>query len=211
MKTMHLSLVAVAGATFIASAASADFTGISFADATAEVDAIANQSIPAGHTVWRVYANFDDPGDAFLNVTVDWTFDANLFQDPFGGDGPPNPAFYPVFANIASDSYVTHGVSQQPIDNLGFDPDFAWSPNGVTGGWFDSNPVSQTLPVNGQILIAQLTLPSAAVGGGAVTIFYEDAQIPGTATQGDGVLEIPSPGALALLGLAGLAGRRRRG
>ena len=37
------------------------------------------------------------------------------------------------------------------------------------------------------------------------------AQNPGTATQGDGVLEIPSPGALALLGLAGLAGRRRRG
>jgi MYXO-CTERM domain-containing protein len=118
---------------------------------------------------------------------------------------------FPGFENLAADTFVTHGVAQQPIDNLGFDPDFEMLPNGIIGGWFDSNPITPTLPDrNGQILIMQLTVPSSATCLGIGTIFYEDSQIPGTATPGDGLICWPSPGALPLIALAALRASRRR-
>jgi hypothetical protein len=192
----------------------ADFAGISFSDATAIVEAIPNQEVPDGYVVFRFFANFNDPLDAFLNVSVVMSFTHDLYQNPFGGDGPPNPALFsvPGFENLAADSFVTHGVSQQPIDNLGFDPDFQMLPDGIVGGWFDSNPLTPTLPdANGQILLAQLTLPEggATTGLFAGTIFYEDPQIPGTATQGE--WNIPAaPGALPLLALVAVRRSRRR-
>ena len=213
MKTMHLSLVAVASATFIASAASADFTGWTFEDASAAVAALPNQSIPAGHIPYRIYANFDNPADVLLNVSVDWSFDSPLFQSAFGTNGPPNPALYGLVSDLAADSYVTIDGSESPND-VGFDPDFqanGFSATGVLGGWFDSNPPTPaTAGADGRVMVAQLTLPTAAIGGGPGSAFYQDGG-QGSAVQGDGELVIPSPGALALLGLAGLAGRRRRG
>ena len=44
----------------------------------------------------------------------------------------------------------------------------------------------------------------------SLTIGFNDG-VPGTAVQfGSGNFSLPAPGAMALLGLAGLAGRRRR-
>ena len=44
----------------------------------------------------------------------------------------------------------------------------------------------------------------------SLTIGYNDG-VPGSAVQfGNGTFSLPTPGAVALLGLAGLAGRRRR-
>ena len=43
-----------------------------------------------------------------------------------------------------------------------------------------------------------------------LTVGYNDG-VPGSAVQfGTGTFSLPAPGAVALLGLAGLAGRRRR-
>jgi hypothetical protein len=74
------------------------------------------------------------------------------------------------------------------------------------GGWFDFDP--GTVENGGEILIAQFTI---ADGAGPVVFTGTVDYTPGG--EGDFVSEaffIPAPGAAALLGLAGLAGTRRR-
>ena len=83
---------------------------------------------------------------------------------------------------------------------------FIWENN---GGYFDSDPGSGAFDTGSGILIAQLTVASG-----------EDITFGGTASFNSAagelsfasfsVTTVPAPGALALLGLAGL-GRRRRG
>ena len=96
--------------------------------------------------------------------------------------------------NTGADGSVVNGSS------------FTWENN---GGYFDSDPGSGAFDSGSGILVAQLTVASG-----------EDITFGGTASYnseaGDltfasfSVTTVPAPGALALLGLAGL-GRRRRG
>ena len=83
---------------------------------------------------------------------------------------------------------------------------FTWEDN---GGYFDSDPGSGAFDSGSGILIAQLTVASGEdVTFGGTASFNSDT---GDLSFGEfSVTTVPAPGALALIGLAGL-GRRRRG
>ena len=94
-------------------------------------------------------------------------------------------------------------------------------PNNGTLGWFNSNPPN----LQGRVGTAPNTATDVRTGefvlsagksarAMALTVGYNDS-VPGAAVQfGTNTFDlgvIPAPGAVALLDLAGLAGRRRRG
>jgi hypothetical protein len=217
MKIKALSLVAgIAGSLVMAAPSNAAFDEVIAVDETAIQNAALPGSVAAGRTLWRIYATFTSPLDVVTNIGhANWTFTSGLYQDAFGGDGPPNPALFVPFPTVAGDSYVTIDALTQPSDT-GFDPDWSapgggfTTPNSVIGGWFDSNPATPAAAgADGRVLIAQLNLAAGATGGGPLEVFWlADGQ--GNAILGTANLVIPAPGTLALLGLAGLAGRRRR-
>jgi hypothetical protein len=179
-------LLASLTALMLAFPISADFVTLSFEDANDEIMALPGQIVPSGYTVWRVYAVFDNPKDALFIVEFNGSesiFSGLLFQDPFNGDGPPNPAAYDLSPTVASDSFVTVGTSESPSD-VTFAPDFEFTPNGIGGTWFDGNPLTPATPgPDGGVLIAQLTLPIDAVGELCGSIWFEDADNPGTVSK----------------------------
>ena len=91
--------------------------------------------------------------------------------------------------------------------------------NNGTMGWFNSSPpnlqgrVGVAPNTATDVLIGQFVIDrNAFAGNWSLTLGYNDG-IPGSAVQfatASFAFCIPAPGALALLGLAGLAGRRRR-
>lgn len=207
------------GSLILASAASADFTGWS-----SEIKGTASAAGDIGFWVVNIYGDFTNSGDRLLSVIgADYNSagDQGLYHNPFSTGLEPNPLFFPVDPNLQWDSFVTIGhkttVVGQPT--TAFDPDGEWSPvtGGFTGGYFIPGDAPQGLAGDSlKVLIAQLTIQnpdaSAAVGGTA-TVAWEGGGIAGGGTQFteiDFLVSIPAPGALALLGLAGLAGTRRR-
>ena len=107
-----------------------------------------------------------------------------------------NTSFSPEFLGQEGMESVILGSHFEQLDN---------------GGYFDLNPGTEELPdENMQIMIAQFTL---ALGKGQQATYEGTANYNiggGELTAGAWSVIIPSPGALALLGLAGLAGGRRR-
>jgi hypothetical protein len=216
-----------------ASSAHAGFVGWDMrvdADATANAQGVAGL---AGATVYRMYAVFDDADNVVVNVfnaNFSTTNGGTLFQSgpPFGGNVAPNSGFFGFDATLRYDSFVTIGEES----NLGStsvitDPDFAWAAGGVAaGGWANSSPPNLlgASVQNGSVwetLVGQFTV----LGG--------TREIPGPTTNADGNWNglagitfnkgigtttvqlaeqgfIPTPGAMALFGIAGLTASRRR-
>lgn len=165
-------------------------------------------------------------GDDVSPMTIS-TDDPNGFYNGIElgqGSGPPNSALFVAYPTLQWDSW---GDIQMSPD-LAFTPGF---PNiyQVGGGgniidndnlaWYDNNPDTPEVEVNGRIRIAQLTWTYDAGPQPSydaffkVSVQYGDASYERYVEFEDGgfqVLGLPSPGALALLGLAGLIGRRRR-
>ena len=136
-------------------------------------------------------------------------------------------------ANRPFDSYLTVGGQASGTNTSNADPSWvtggnadarSWTrpdlPNNGTLGWFNSNPPN----LQGRVGTAPNTATDVRVGQFVLsaghtartmtlTVGYNDG-VPGTAVQfGTSTFDlgvIPAPGAVALLGLAGLAGRRRR-
>ena len=209
MKTKLLTSAGV-GALMFTGFASADYQGIS-----AELHA---QS--AFGDTYRIYVDLDSGdrldavyGSSDNNLTLGST--SELYQNNFGGNTSLNinPALLAVFSSLAYDSWVTIGaetdtgnaLSIQSV-NFGGDP-FASTDN---GSWYVTPDDAQGEEVGGRVLIAQLTI----AGGGSVEDLYGNLNFQGKLADGSnwGAVDqwIPAPGALALLGLAGIAGRRRR-
>ena len=119
-----------------------------------------------------------------------------------------------MFSSLAYDSWVTIGsetdtgnaLSIQSV-NFGSGGNFADTAN---GSWYVTPDDAQGEEVGGRVLIAQLTI----AGGGSADDLYGNLNFQGKLADGTnwGAVDqwIPAPGALALLGLAGIAGRRRR-
>jgi hypothetical protein len=172
-----------------------------------------------------------EPGTSLVAVFGDDTSPMNIWtEDPAGffnaqelgqGNGPSNPALWAAFPSLQWDSY---GDIQGSPD-LGFSPGF---PNVFAAGggdnvnensdlaWYDGDPGTPEYEVDGRILIGQLTI---SYGAGAydynaifmVSVQYGDASQERYIEFDHGTYYVfPSPGALTLLGLAGLIGRRRR-
>ena len=210
MKTKIIASAGV-GALLLTGIASADYQGIS-----AELHA---QS--AFGDTYRLYVDLDTGdrldavyGSSENNLVLGSSSD--LYENNFGGNTSLNinPALLAVFSSLAYDSWVTIGsetdtgnaLSIQSV-NFGSGGNFADTDN---GSWYVTPDDAQGEEVGGRVLIAQLTI----AGGGSADELYGNLNFQGKLADGTnwGAVNewIPAPGALALLGLAGIAGRRRR-
>ena len=208
------ALAFAAGALALTGAANADFLGASYENLG---------DLGAGVDTYRVYIDFSSPTDQLLAVSGNAGVSALYFNSldgdalrnsmgPFGGTSFEDTPFPGI---EAWDSWVTINSDTGPVDAQ-FSPGFLGGDgsssviNGTSfsqadnGGWFDSNPGT---PETGEsILIAQFTVANFEFGGTA------DWQSTGSGATSSAfyVNTVPAPGALALLGLAGVAARRRR-
>ena len=207
-----------ATALLITGAASADFCGFEGTVSTNDY----------GNAVVRAYALFESPESVVLNV-----FEANATDNCYihsdaqigaGGTWDPTASLdIPGFADPTNDSYVTIGSDNiGPTAGIGFDGNTPFALGcyfPVDAGWY-ANPPSPggQSEDNGQgkfaVLVAQFVLDGVFEQDDVFTFSASIGYSQGVGTEvmfSDGSFTIPTPGALALLGLGGLATRRRRG
>jgi hypothetical protein len=221
---MKLSVLAAGGSLAISSFASATFTGYS---------CIREQF---GSLVrYQVFGNFSGPTDTVLNAFHFSRLSGSAqfhHTDALTGGvdsttvGTWNPQF--VLSPIDLDSYVCigGGVGFASGNSTAADPDWGAAGfntaqpifgNGDTSGpgWFNQNPpnLQGRVNANGQVKLLQYVIAAADESLGGVyrlKLGYNDG-IPGSSVQfADSTFPLPTPSAIALLGLAGLASRRRR-
>jgi MYXO-CTERM domain-containing protein len=170
-------------------------------------------NLDAGARVDAVYGN----AQGTLEVSVDG---GSMYHNANGGPTSKeiNSNFFGFVPSMEWDSYVSIGALYQdgnPFDsnnlnNIGVDW-AAWEGGGdlVTdnGSWFVTPDDAQGGEVNGQVFIGQFTIDAGTIVG-QVNLQGKDAD--GNTWNEVGASWVPAPGALALLGLAGVAGRRRR-
>ena len=175
-----------------------------------------------GNNVVKMYAEFDDAQNVLLNlfdVTIDGDFIHSDVQIGAGGTWNPTASLdIPGFSDSENDSYVTAGYgvgAEAALNGTALDPNFL-NGNGGLGstiptdaGWYNGNPgfnVTGTRILIGQFVYAD-GLDFAFTG----KIGYKESDASSEVGFGEGTWAVPSPGALALLGLSALVARRRRG
>ena len=156
-------------------------------------------------------------------------YNSGVLQTAFGTWNPSQSGS--VTLNRPYDSFLTIGGQATPTNTTNADPSWvsggnadsrSWNrpdlPTNGTIGWFNSNPPNLqgrvgTAPNTatdvriGQFVVAQ---SDASLRTYTLTLGYNDG-VAGSAVQfATSTFSLPTPGAVALLGLAGLAGRRRR-
>lgn len=252
-----MSIVAVgAGVAVSAQCASAAFLGLEIR----EDKDLSFPGLPAGARVFNFYAKFDGPGGpqgtpGFVNRVLNVgqanstagfgpTGGATFFQTgaPTGGDTAPNSGLFGVDPSLRYDTYVSIGRKTSDAMSPGTGPYtsavdavFAFTPDFVRGGWFNSNPMNgqgEAVAVGPDFLtfLGQFTVLGFNGSGPAGTILTPTRTFSnvfnGTLTvfrQGDigggeppavgfTVLLIPAPAGAPLLGVGALVvlPRRRR-
>jgi hypothetical protein len=197
----------------VAAAANANVTGL-------EVE---YGGLVGNRHVWNVFAVTTNAQNVMLNVighTVTAGSMAGVQHNDFGG-GTWNPLLTITPEQIANDSFVT--VTGTPGSGTNLDPSFTGGGAGAvipTGaGWLTANPGTNIFFTGGRIKIMQVageTYSNTAGGAfytGRLSVGYKlnsSSTTPLVAENLTYTIGVPAPGALALLGLAGLAGRRRR-
>jgi len=224
MKMKTLSMLAGVSAPLIATAsAPAGFLGITAVSKPNEFGLI---------TV-NVYANFDRPGEDFMQAVAGTELapmliqvqDGVFYNHVLGTDVAPLTALIAVFPEVAFDTFVTIGVKAvgangQPNDLMTITPDF---PTGITGtslsttlsGWAITPGSGADDPFNadyfagnGSVLIGQFsTADGTGIGGTFLIQYISNGRNEQSVVS---FFAVPTPGALALLGVAGLVGTRRR-
>lgn len=227
---MKIGTFGLIGAAALASAANAEFLGW-------ETELI---TLVNGHTIMNVYAKFDNSGDRVVNVydAAITTNTAGGFYQSAGQpywqvSGTQNKM-------TSDDSYVCIGTNPNGNGNpsgsiTAGDPSFVnynaesgtttydfsvIEGSGTGAGWYNNNPGNTWGFANtgdNRVLVAHFVATSAQ-GADAVnwnaTLTITKAGFTGSFTRGAGqntfAWIIPGPGAMAFLGLAGLASRRRR-
>ena len=208
-------------ASTLVSAATASFTGYS----------VERVITAAGNTRYSVYANWSASNLVMLNafsfVNVSGNMNAR-HQDSFTADGEVGTwqAGAAVSAtDRVEDSWVTaSGSATSSGWGSALDPGFT---NGGTvqdvnagAGWYDATPGTANNILAGgsqggyRMLLMQVVRTGDDTGQSSTHSMQLAWKVAGTTTAlfGNGAftLGVPAPGAMALLGLAGLAGRRRR-
>jgi len=221
MNIKTLSLTIVAGS-LLATTAMADYTGLSY-DIVEQV----GDGAQAGTWTARIFADFENSvdrldavfGNADNMLSVDST--GGFFQSAFGDAVSTgiNPAFYPLAPDLVYDSWVTIGLEDM-IDNAMLNIGIDFAPFEAGGGISSDNGTWFVTPDDAQgaagadlrVMVGQFTMVGlgSAVHG---TLNFQGKDSAGETYQVTGqdfYFELPAPGALALLGLAGIASRRRR-
>ena len=228
--TTSIATLAAAGLT---AAAAADITGAYVVEYSVTAADFDGSDVTVN--VQDLYLSSDDTADTALNV-----YDVNLvaggqvnyFQSFTGAGWLPTNLGSPfdTAALRQADSFVTIGGFEQGVAapeqapgagaGTGLDPNFggngAAAP-GADAGWYNGSPPS----LNGQVGSVEGSALGVIVGRFATVAQYDlvNSTLEVTWNQGLGtpgqqagftVVPAPAPGALALLGLAGMAGRRRR-
>ena len=216
MNIKTLSMTIAAGSLF-ATGAMADYAGLS-------------QEISYnGNGAWtsRIYVNFTAAtdeldavfGDAENSLSID--ADGNFYQNAFGGatSNDINPALYDAFPSLMNDSWVTIGLEDNVGNNMlniGIDwTDFAagGAISSDNGTWFATPDDPQVLAgADLRVLVGQFTMIDAGAHVyGVLNIQGKEGDFV-TFQVRDIVFQypIPAPGAIALLGLAGILSHRRR-
>ena len=216
MNNTTLSL-AIVTTSLIAGTAMADYVGLNY-DATDNGD---------GTWTARIFAEFTAATDELDAVYGDTqnslliTTTSSFYQNPFGGPTSLsiNPALYPAFPSLIYDSWVTIGLEDQvgnALLNIGID----WVAFEAGGDISTNNGSWFATPADAQVLAG----PGLRVMIGQFTMFGLESHVSGVLNlQGKvGNFEtfqahqqffdyaLPAPGAIALLGIAGIVGRRRR-
>ena len=216
--TSIFALAAGMGSLVLASTATADVS------VSAEVEVLFSDA-----ALYRVYANVDSGwrvdavyGNADHVLSIEAATGDGFYQNSFGGNTSMdiNPALIAVFPSLAYDSWVTIGLNDQTgnaLNNIGIDwSGFASGGGLVTdnGSWFVTPDDAQGLEVDGRVLIGQFTvwdgIGDVATDFSSLTVSLQGKDADGNTWNATGLNAIPAPGALALLGVAGLASRRRR-
>ena len=140
-----------------------------------------------------------------------------FYQNIYGGDTSVsiNPSLLPVFPSLAYDTYVTIGLTDSTANALNVVGNlFTNWVETDNGSWFATPEDDQCLAGSElRVMIGQFTMIGAdATVSGVVNLQgkvgdFETFNATGQAFE---YSMIPAPGALALLGLAGIASRRRR-
>ncbi|MFK7960439.1 MAG: hypothetical protein AB8G96_07925 [Phycisphaerales bacterium] len=206
----------------MASVASADVAGVSIMDLGNVTGA------PEGTNTWQVVVSFDALDDALLAVggisglaPLSFQSSSPLIQNSGAFNGLAN-GDVPSVLDAGGDSWVSMGLD--PLtSNTSFSPGFGGGDGASSvimgssfmetdGGYFDQNPGTVVGGV-GDVVIAQFTLAAGEDFTYSGLVNWKDDTLPSGEffSTEFSVTTIPAPGALALLGVAGLIGRRRRG
>ena len=227
MKTCALGLGL---ATIVAATASADITGAYVVSYSVTAEDFGGASVSVN--VQDLYLSSDDAADVVLNVynlQLVAAAQVSYFQSFTGTGWQPTNLSGPfdTAALRSADSFVTMGgfaaggmAEQAPGagSGTGLDPNFGGNNANYPGnlaGWYNSSPPS----LNGQVVDNDGTLGvligrfaydgDFSLEGSALEVTWNQGL--GTPGVQAGFIVTPAPGVLALLGLAGLSGRRRRG
>lgn len=218
---MKMKALCALGATLAAAtAANAAYTGLSFENYVG-AGWVANGF--SGLTAWRIYADFDNPADFLISVfgsplnPMSVASSDGAFYNAAGFDSltaPLDLTGIGVWTN-QWDTYVTIGLDDSAGDATQLSPGFATEVNNLAtnfttfnAAWFitpiDPQGTAGNYPGN-RVMIGQFTVAQGQTVSGIVNL-----QLDGGVQHLDQAFATPAPGALALLGLAGLAGVRRR-
>ena len=217
---MNAFFVSSVAALVAASAASAGFTGF-----TADRVVLSN-----GNIQYKVYANFNDVGlaagqswvflNAYSHATVTGTMNA-VHQDFFTADGEVGTWQAGSSVSAADrdfDSWVTaSGLATSSGWGTALDPGFT---NGGTvgdvnngAGWYDATPGTANTVTGGRMLMMQVVRTAAndTLYTANLSLTFKISGTSTTIQPGAAQYSLaPAPGAVALAGLAGLSGGRRR-
>jgi len=228
---MVRTLALAAGLAISASAAQAAFTGVAYVEGDS---AAASTAIGSAATVIQIFAVADGPGDGLFNTAVSTSFvnitpvSGTFFQSAFGTDLPPNAAFFPLAPDLMFDTFGTVGAADNSGDGAAIseEPGSAMDTTSIVGGFFNSNPPNNIGAATDMgdgtfgTLLFQITVlgggsgatvgPLEAMLNGEFTLFSFDPDNPQVPAELHVNINVPTPGSLALFGIAGLAATRRR-
>jgi len=224
------SLAMFGAAALVASSASAAFTGFSV-DRTVTAE---------GNTQYKIYANWNQSNAVMLNAFnfTQLSGALNARHQDAGEDPDGNPlASWSAGVNLLgtaarnNDSWVTvSGSGTSGGHDTALDPSFVYAAGSTdrsfiphNAGWYEASPGTPNVVQAGgnqggyRMMLLQIVRSGSGDDPIATFGFTVGWKVANTTTAlfgGTGqviTIGVPAPGAIALLGLAGLAARRRRG
>ena len=225
----HIRIATLGTTALLAASANAGMTGNAYEVGRAWSGEDFGGTVVSGYVI-DVYLEFNSESDVLLTI---YNFnDANLgtfyFQGLTAAGWAPNEqgSIFTTGVSQSFDSFIAIGgvvgedgdgnPYQMATNGVGVGPFFggnnAFGP-GQDATWYNGNPNNPigTAGDGGLVMIGRFSIEGSdgfsMVGSTGYATFNKGS---GTSGQNEPFVVVPTPGALALLGIAGLTGRRRR-